>query len=99
FSAAVSRDLGLPPLVSSERLAGVGGATPTVTLDIQIQFACYPASTALFRGQFPACTDLASLDMSVLGRDILNLFAVIVDRPRDVVCLLAQDHFYDIRQR
>ena len=37
---------------------------------------------------FAAFTQTESLDMRVLGRDILNLFALIVDRPRDVVCLL-----------
>jgi len=34
--------------------------------------------------------------MSVLGRDILDLFAVIVDRPGDVVCLVGQRHRYQI---
>ena len=37
--------------------------------------------------------------MSVLGRDILNLFAVIIDRQRDTVCLLGQQHFYTIGKR
>ncbi|MBI2808427.1 MAG: hypothetical protein HYX68_25860 [Planctomycetes bacterium] len=47
-------------------------------------------------GEFAAFTDPAALDMSVLGRDITNLFAAIVDRPRDVVCLLGQKHRYVI---
>jgi hypothetical protein len=34
--------------------------------------------------------------MSVLGRDITNLFAAIVDRPRDLVVLLGQRHSYTI---
>jgi hypothetical protein len=37
--------------------------------------------------------------MSVLGGDITGLFAVIVDRPGDVVCLLGQRHRYTIEQR
>jgi hypothetical protein len=32
--------------------------------------------------------------MSVLGRDITNFFALIVDRPQEVVCLLGQGHRY-----
>jgi hypothetical protein len=36
--------------------------------------------------------------MSVLGRDITDLFAVIVDRVHDVVCLLGQRHRYSIEQ-
>ncbi len=34
--------------------------------------------------------------MSVLGRDITDLFAAIVDRPGNVVCLLGQNHRYKI---
>jgi hypothetical protein len=37
--------------------------------------------------------------MSVLGRDITNLFAVIVDRPRDFVGLLGQRHQYVIHEQ
>jgi hypothetical protein len=33
---------------------------------------------------------------SVLGRDITGLFAVIVDRPGDLVCLVGQRHRYSI---
>ena len=47
-----------------------------------------------FRGQFTAVTDPETLDMSVLGRNITSLFAVIVDRPGDVVCLIGQRHRY-----
>src|SRR5437870_13273518 len=38
--------------------------------------------------QFAAVTELEALDISVLGRDISGLFAVIVDQPGDVVSLL-----------
>jgi len=34
--------------------------------------------------------------MSVLGRDISGLFALIVDRPNNVVCLVGQNHGYNI---
>ena len=36
--------------------------------------------------------------MSVLGRDITNLLAVIIDRPHDVICLLGQRHRYMITE-
>ena len=35
----------------------------------------------MFRGQYAAVTELEALDMSVLGRDITGLFAVVVDEP------------------
>ena len=34
--------------------------------------------------------------MSVLGRDILGLFAVIVDQPRDLVCMVSGRHTYTV---
>ena len=39
-----------------------------------------------------------ALDISVLGRDIIGLFAVIVDRPHDIVCLLRRRHRYRVEQ-
>jgi hypothetical protein len=36
--------------------------------------------------------------MSVIGRDLTNLFALIVDRPGDRVCLLGQRHRYVIEE-
>lgn len=35
----------------------------------------------MFRGQYAAVTEVEALDISVLGRDITGLFAVIVDQP------------------
>lgn len=49
-----------------------------------------------FRGQFAAVLEPEALDVSVLGRDITGLFAVIVDQPGDTVCLVGQRHRYAI---
>jgi hypothetical protein len=59
---------------------------------------CGLCSKVVFRGLYVAVTELEALDISVLGRDITNLFAVIVDRLHDVVCLLGQRHRYRIEQ-
>jgi hypothetical protein len=56
-------------------------------------------ASALFRERRDAFTELEALDMSVLGRDVMGLFAVIVDRPREVACLLGQGHDYDVVKR
>jgi hypothetical protein len=53
----------------------------------------------MFRGQYAAITAVEALDMSVLGRDVTNLFAVIVDWPQRLVCLLGQRHQYTIIPR
>ena len=47
---------------------------------------------AVFESRFAAFTDPKSLDMSVLGRDILNLFTLVVDRQSETVCLLRAPH-------
>jgi len=51
---------------------------------------------AVFRGEYSACTDHEALDMSVLGRDILEMFALIVDRRADVVAIVRDQHSYTI---
>jgi hypothetical protein len=53
---------------------------------------------AVFRGEYAAFTSLEAIDISVLGRDIMEMFAVIVDRPGEVVCLLGQRHCYIITE-
>ena len=40
-----------------------------------------------------------ALDMSVLGRDILDMFALIADRRANVVAILADGHHYTVHQR
>jgi hypothetical protein len=88
--------IGLPPTLAPLALGGVGGAVPTVGIEISIRLRREDGSAVLFRGTFAAFTQPEALDMSVLGRDITNLFAVIVDRPGDAVCLLGQRHRYVI---
>ena len=78
------------------RLGGVGGAVESVLVDTAIYLQRDDGGVAVFRGQFAAFTAPEALDMSVLGRDIFNLFALIVDRPRDLVCLLGGGHQYSI---
>ena len=85
-----------PSLISSDcqafrpttTLGGVGGVSATVLVATAIHLPRAGGGDAVFRGQFAAFTAPEALDMSVLGRDVTNLFTLIVDRPRDVVCLL-----------
>ena len=97
FSASILEELGLSHQESPNELAGVGGVAASVLVETVIQLPRDDGGRATFRGRFAAFTDPSSLDMSVLGRDITNLFAVIVDRPRDVVCILGQRHQYVIQ--
>ena len=81
-----------------EGLSGVGGMTAAVSVETWIRLTREDAGKVMFRGQYAAVTELEALDISVLGRDITRLFAMIVDWPHDVVCLVGQRHRYTIEQ-
>ena len=96
FSAALLDVLGLEVSQSRDQLGGVGGVAESVTVMTQIRLPLSDGEKAVFRGEFAAFTELESLDMCVLGRDILDMFAVIVDRSRDRVAMLREQHQYRI---
>jgi predicted aspartyl protease len=98
ISALILEALRLQPIAIPGRIGGVGGLVDSVNVETQIRFTQEAESKVVFRGQYAAVTEVEALDMSVLGRDITSLFAVIVDRPSDVVCLLGQRHRYTIEQ-
>jgi hypothetical protein len=58
------------------------------------------ASERCHRGSATACRDCPAHPIPAAGegRDITGLFAVIVDRPGDAVCLLGQRHRYAVTQ-
>jgi predicted aspartyl protease len=100
ISATVFAALRLQPIAEQERLRGLGGLTRAVVVETQLRFRREAGNgTVVFRGQYAAVTELEALDISVLGRDITGLFAVIVDQPGNVVCLLGQRHRYTIVQQ
>jgi hypothetical protein len=77
-------------------LEGLGGRVASVVVNTEIRLRDTSDVVVTFKGQFYALSDVGALDMSVLGRDISNHFALIVDRPQDVVCLIGQGHKYQI---
>jgi len=100
FSATIFAELHLQPIAVQERLGGLGGIAMSVAVETQIRFRREAGrGPVVFRGQYAAVTALEALDISVLGRDITGLFAVIVDQPGNVVCLVGQRHQYRIEQR
>ena len=98
FSAAILADLHLQQLTTRDRLGGLGGLVNSVVVETRIRLYRETGRTVVFRGQYAAVTEVETLDISVLGRDISGLFAVIVDQPGNVVCLLGQRHRYTIEQ-
>ena len=99
FSANILEALGFEHVGSAQQLGGVGGIAASVVVDTRIEFPRDEPGPVVFHGQFAAFIDQKALDMSVLGRDILNLFTLIVDRQGDRVCVVGQDHYYTIGKR
>lgn len=96
LSANVFESLHLPFTAPTEQIGGVGGMVKSIVLTTQIRLTCEDATKVMFRGDYAACTEYESLDMSVLGRDIMAQFAVLVDRSKDMVCLLRERHSFNI---
>ncbi len=98
LNAATVVEAGLTLYDAEEAVSGLGGVAETKTVETVIYLPRETDQAVAFRGQFTAVTEAAALEINVLGRDILDLFSVIVDRPGDVVCLLSQKHRYLIIQ-
>jgi hypothetical protein len=99
FSGTLLALLHLPTAASQEKLAGLGGGVTPVAVTTQIRLTREQGGKVTFRGNYTAVTELETLDMSVLGRDITELFAVIVDRPGQFIGLVGQRHAYVIVER
>lgn len=98
LSATLWNALRLTPSAPHGRLGGLGGTTGSVLLEAEIRLQRDTGGPVLFSGQFAAVVELEALDISVLGRDITGLFAVIVDQPSGTVCLLRERHRYVIEE-
>jgi predicted aspartyl protease len=96
LSAPIFARLGLTPVDTEEGISGVGGVADSVVIQTRIQFPRDGGGPVAFAGQFAAVTQIPALDISVLGRDITELFSVIVDRHRGDVCLIRDRHRYTI---
>lgn len=96
LSASVTRTLGYQLTGPRQQLGGVGGLADSVIVSTQIRLQRENCMNVHVRGQYAALTRLEDLDLSVLGRDVLDLFAVVVDRRQNVVTLIGQKHRYRI---
>jgi hypothetical protein len=81
--------LGIEGAVADDlQFQGIGGRTPGRTLDTKFQFTRTDGLTVIQNGPFAALTDPRASDVSILGRDILYNFALLMDRPNKVLCLM-----------
>jgi hypothetical protein len=78
------------------KLAGIGGTSDFVPVVAILEFTDDDRRPVRVRGHYSVFTDPAASDMSILGRDVLNNFDVIVSRLRNEVLLLSQSHQYRV---
>ena len=78
-------------------LSGIGGTVPFGMVSCALEFPRERMQPVMVHGEFAVLTDLSVLDMSVLGRDVMDHFDVIVSRRRDTVVLLAGNHHFAVQ--
>lgn len=79
-------------------LRGIGGDTDMVLISTTLEFTRDDGRPARVHGRFAAFTDRGATDVSILGRDVLGHFDVIVSGRRNEVLLLAPNHQYHVSQ-
>jgi hypothetical protein len=77
-------------------LQGISGECDSVVLKTIVELTRDDGGIVNMRGEFAAFTDPEASDLSILGRDVLNLFDVILSRRRNEVLLLASNHQYRV---
>jgi hypothetical protein len=101
FSADLLGQLDLPvgAAPTEMQLHGISGAAGFVLVDSVIELSRDDGGPARIRGTFAAFTDPLATDVSILGRDILNHFDVVLSRRNNEVLLLSQRHAYQVVTR
>jgi hypothetical protein len=96
--AELLRDLALASVPATRQLGGVGGVVESVQIHPQVMFLRDNGDWLTVAIQCFAFTVDNAIDMPILGRDVTNLFALIVDQPGDTVCLVRDRHRYVIQE-
>ena len=100
FSAALLERLRLPAknVQPDFTLSGIGGTRAFVLVTTVIEFVRDDGGPIRVRGEFAGFTDPTATDLSVLGRDVLDNFDLILSRRRNEIYLLAPNHQYRVER-
>jgi hypothetical protein len=98
LSELVWKHLGLPaaPTATGFALVGISGSGAFVMVDTTLEFRRTDGAPARVRGRLAAFTQATGMDYSILGRDVLDNFDVILSRPRNEELFLAGNHRYQL---
>jgi len=100
LSAALLARLSLPTrsAPSGSILSGIGGGCAFVLVTSAVEFIREDGGAVRVRGEFAGFTDPTATDVSILGRDVLGNFDLIISWRRSEVLLLAPRHYYRIER-
>ena len=98
LTAALIRELRIAGLPAPLGLSGVGGAVPALVIHPALHFMKDDGSLLRVNVECYAFAVENPHDTCLLGRDVLNLFRVMLDYSSDVVCLLTGNHRYVIQE-
>ena len=79
-------------------LSGIGGTTDCVLVTSVMEFMRDDGTPIRVRGTFAGFTDPGATDLSILGRDVMDNFDLIIGRQRSEIVLLAPSHQYRIER-
>ena len=101
FSATLMAQLRLPTRSAQPglTLSGIGGESAFVVVTAVIEFLRDEGGPVRVRGEFAGFTDPTATDLSILGRDVLDHFDVLLSRRRNEILLVAPRHRYRIENR
>ena len=85
--------------VNPGRLQGLEGVIDSVEIPTTIALLSDTGQILRFRGDYAAMLVSDAFQLNVLGRDILQSFAVIVDQPGQAVTLIRDAHQYVVQSR
>jgi hypothetical protein len=79
-------------------LSGIGGTSAFVLVTTVVGFLRDDGEPVRVRSEFASFTDPTATDLSILGRDVLDHFDLVLSRRRNEILLLAPTHQYRIER-
>ena len=85
------------PTPTTATAVGIGGAMPMYELVVDLLLSASSGQRARIHGPLPVLLMPGSLELSVIGRDVLDQFTLIYDRPQGVIFLLTPPDTFALR--
>lgn len=95
FSADFASRLNLAA-TSRAQAVGIGGREDIAFVATVLVLKTDEGQHIRVRGEFAVFTNPEATDLSILGRDVLNNFHVILSKPRQEILILTPQHPYNV---